>query len=74
MNIITIKDTSGLLREIDADEIIREVINSRSPSTSFIFGMPLSAILELRKEYLMIGGKHPITPESVKETFASFKK
>jgi len=72
MNIITIKDTSGAMRDIDADEMVSEIIKNPTPS-SCIFGMTLATMLLLRQEYLVRGGNLPMTPESVKETFNQSK-
>lgn len=37
-----------------------------------IFGVPFPAVAEMLRQYGLRGGKHPITVDSVKETFAEF--
>ena len=62
-NCIFVKDIDGFTRIIPVENF------SDLQAQLRLFGMPISAIVELREAYLKAGGKLPITPDTVQEVF-----
>ena len=59
---VVLRDANGKLTPFNVGTFMDEL-----GVKSELFGMPFSAILELRKVYLEAGGKEPMTAASVRE-------
>ena len=65
MDIFTCKDINGETVDIDYSELMKQFSNGGMA----LYGMGMKEIAALRKQYMLKGGKMPITKERIVEVF-----